>query len=160
MGRVEAWGVAIQIAKSRPLTGVGFDAMVQPPASIYMRAGAIPHVAHSVWFEPLADHGLPGFAIFVAIGAVGLFQARAIRRWTRSRPEWAWAHDLAIMSELSLVGYFAAGSFLSMPYYDVYFAIIAILSGLRGMVSRAQAASLAAPVDYIGNARLVPNSVV
>lgn len=137
-GRLESWGMALRIAADRPLTGIGFDAMVTPlGVSLYDPGRVKRLVAHSIWFEPLADLGIPGLAIFAAIGAVGFFQANSIRKRTRFLPEWAWANELATMSQLSLAGYFAAGTFLSMPYYDVYYAIIAAMAVLNDMVGRA-----------------------
>ncbi len=139
MGRLEAWGIALRIAADRPLTGVGFDAMVTPQATqLYAPDREIPHVAHSIWFEPLADHGIPGFIIFVTIGLVGLVQANSVRKRTKLLPDWAWAHDLATMSQLSLAGYFVAGTFLSMPYYDLYYGMIATISVLYDYVRRAE----------------------
>jgi putative inorganic carbon (hco3(-)) transporter len=141
-GRLENWVMALRIAADRPLTGIGFDAMVTPQATaLYAPERKVPHVAHSIWFEPMADHGLPGLALFLAIGLTGFLQAGAVRKRTRYIREWAWAHDLATMSQLSLAGYFAAGTFLSMPYYDLYYGIIAMIACLHGVVSRAATAA-------------------
>jgi probable O-glycosylation ligase (exosortase A-associated) len=150
--RLESWGMAIRIAEARPFTGIGFDAMKLPLANqLFDPDRERGFVAHSIWFEPLSDHGLPGLIIFVAIGALGFFQANAVRRATRSIPEWEWAHNLATMSQLSLAGYFAAGTFLSMPYYDVYYAIIGIVSVLRAMVAQAARDESAGRVEQLSH---------
>ena len=145
-GKLEAWGIALKVAGDRPLTGIGFDAMVQPAATLrYAPERKVPHVAHSIWFEPLADLGLPGLTIFVAIGLTGVFQAHAIRRQTKFAPEWRWAFHLGTMAEIALAGYFVAGTFLSMPYYDFYYGVIALLSVLHDMVARARREGSFAP---------------
>ena len=129
------------------MTGVGFDAMVtQQATNLYAPGREIPHVAHSIWFEPLADHGIPGLVIFVMIGLAGMMQANSVRKRTKLVPDWAWAHDLATMSQLSLAGYFAAGTFLSMPYYDLYYGMIATISVLHDHVKRAERSAARNPL--------------
>ena len=73
-------------------------------------------------------HDLLGFAAFR--------NAIVVRRLTRDRPDLAWARDLATMGQLSLAGYWVAGTFLSMAYYDVYYTVIAILTVEREIVAR------------------------
>jgi putative inorganic carbon (hco3(-)) transporter len=158
-GRLEAWGIALKVAGDRPLTGIGFDAMVQREATVrYAPERKVPHVAHSIWFEPLADLGIPGLTIFVAIGLTGIFQAHVIRRQTKFSPEWLWAFNLATMAEIALAGYFVAGTFLSMPYYDFYYGVIALLSVLYGIVARArrERSFAFAPQRAMDNGRLGP----
>jgi len=150
MGRIREWGFAIRLAEDRPWVGGGFDASQQ--ANVVMRyTGSYRNLTvlayHSIWFQTLGDLGIPGFTLFVLIGATGLYQLRAVRRAVRSRPEFAWADDLATMMRLSFVGYMAAGSFLSMAYYDVYYALIACSSALYQIVVQG-APAIAPPAPW------------
>ena len=48
----------------------------------------------------------------------------------------AWAHDLAAMCQVSLVGYAIGGAFLSLSYFDLPYYIVAVLVVLREVVRR------------------------
>lgn len=145
MARIRQWGFAMALARDHPLVGGGFDASQSYNVVKNYYPDQVPRAYHSIWFEALGDHGIPGLLIFIAIGLVSLHNAGVIRRATRTRPEWAWAHDFATMSQVSLAGYYVAGSFLSMAYYDCYFALVAMLAILRDIV--AKRAEVAAPID-------------
>jgi probable O-glycosylation ligase (exosortase A-associated) len=134
MGRLQQWEFAMKIARDRPLVGGGFDAAQNGTVIRNFYPTESVRAYHSIWFEALGDLGYPGLLTFIAIGAVGLRNANVIRRATRNRPELSWASDLAAMCQVSLAGYFLAGTFLSMTYYDVYYALIAILAVLRQLV--------------------------
>ena len=135
MGRLSQWGFAVRLATDRPLVGGGYDAS----ESFYAVGKYYPdeHVLayHSIWFEALGDHGVPGLALFIAVGLVGWRNASVVRRASRSRPELAWAGDLATMCQVSLAGYYLAGTFLSMAYYDGYYTLFGMLAALRELAT-------------------------
>jgi probable O-glycosylation ligase (exosortase A-associated) len=69
-GRVFAWNYGLDVANSNPVLGIGFGAF----------RGAIDHSgtwkdAHSIYFEPLAEHGYTGLALFLLLGLVGFVKA-------------------------------------------------------------------------------------
>jgi putative inorganic carbon (hco3(-)) transporter len=135
MGRINQWGFAMRIAADHPLVGSGFNA-----AESYYAIGKYypdEHVLayHSIWFQTLGDHGIIGLALFIAVALVGWRNATVVRRTSQSRPELAWARDLATMCQVALAGYFLAGSFLSFAYYDGYYTLFAILAALRELVT-------------------------
>jgi putative inorganic carbon (hco3(-)) transporter len=140
MGRISQWGFAIRLARDRPLVGGGFDASESPlvhrsyPDELLL-------AYHSMWFQSLGDHGVIGLLLFISIGAITWRNASVTRQRTRSQPEMAWAYDLATMCQVSLAGYFISGTFLSMAYYDGYYAIVALVAVLRDVVSRPSAAA-------------------
>lgn len=149
-GRIREWGFAIRLAEERPWVGGGFDASQQ--AKIVMQyVGSYRDLSvlayHSIWFQTLGDLGVPGFILFVLIGGNALYQLRAVRRAARSRPDLAWAEDLAIMMRLTFVGYMAAGSFLSMAYYDLYYTLVACSSALYQIVVQG-APAIAQPATW------------
>jgi probable O-glycosylation ligase (exosortase A-associated) len=136
MGRIVAWQFALRVAKDRPFVGGGFDATKVRSINDRYYPGRIPLAAHSNWFQVIGDLGFVGFLIYVAIGGFTWLTASRVRRTASALPDYAWAADLATMLQLSLVGYFAGGSFLSMAYYDVFYALVAIVAALRQMVPR------------------------
>lgn len=127
-GRFDAWTYAWKLAEMRPLIGGGFapnynDAlfMMLVPDAAKVRS------FHSIYFEVLGEHGWPGLAIFLTIGVAGLITAQRIASQTRNRPDLAWAHDLASMVQVSLVGFAAGGAFLNLSNFDLYYHILILL---------------------------------
>ena len=136
-GRLTMWETAILIAKAKPLTGVGFRAYEKQHVFDKFNPGAgHARAIHSIYFETLADHGYPGLILFLSIAFLTWRNSRWIVKHTRGRPELAWAHDLGRMMEVSLAGYLVAGAALSLAYYDMYLALVAITAILRVVVSR------------------------
>lgn len=67
MGRLHAWGAAINMAVRRPLTGVGLDNFV---GNYYLYSAfwdGKNHAVHSTWFGVLGETGLPGLIVFVTM---------------------------------------------------------------------------------------------
>jgi probable O-glycosylation ligase (exosortase A-associated) len=144
MGRLNQWGFAMRIAADHPLVGSGYNAA----ESLYAVSKYYPDehtlAYHSIWFQALGDHGIVGLALFIAVGLVGWRNADVVRRASLSRPDLAWARDLATMCQVSLTGYFLAGTFLSLAYYDGYYTLFAMLAALRELATNP--AALAAEV--------------
>ena len=83
-GRVHAWQVLYRVAVDRPFTGTGAGAFLAAwPLYAPIEAGRHAFVTHNVFFQPLADLGLGGFAIFLALIASCLAATFAGRRSVR-----------------------------------------------------------------------------
>ncbi len=126
MSRIRAWTFATKVALDHPVTGGGFN--VHFDEAYFMRL--VPEAAknrdfHSAYFEMLGEHGVIGLAIFLALLlATWLSFSRLIRR-TADSVELRWAHDLARMAQVSMIGYAAAASFLNLAFYDLFYVILA-----------------------------------
>ena len=130
MGRINAWTMAFNLANSR-FTGGGFE-VITP--ELFARFAPVPHdlhAAHSIFFQILGEHGYVGLALFVSIGAFGFLTASRIRKQALQRPETLWAHDLAGMIQVSMVGYAVGGAFLSLAYYDLPYNVMVMLVACR-----------------------------
>ena len=133
--RLSMWKMAIEIARDRPFLGGGFKVFIDP--AVYPRYNPdMPefHDVHSIYFEMLGEHGVVGFALFLALGLATLWQLTWIRRQTRNREELKWAYDLASMIFVSLVGYAVAGAFLTLATFDLYYLLIGVTVALRQTV--------------------------
>ncbi len=127
MGRINAWGFAINLALDRPLTGGGFQ-VFRP--ELFLRYAPEPldfHDAHSIYFEMLAEHGFVGLGLFLALGLATLHTAARIVRRTRPHEELAWARVLASMIQVALCGYAVGGAFLGLAYFDLFYHLVAII---------------------------------
>lgn len=136
-GRLTAWRFAIEVARTYPLTGGGFNVFLDD--GLWQRltqSDVPPKNFHSVYFEVLGEQGYIGLAIFMALLASAWFTFSRIMRRTRHCPELGWAHELARMAQVSLIGYAAAGTFLNLAFYDLYYLLLAIAVIAAQLVQR------------------------
>ncbi|SOD97754.1 putative O-glycosylation ligase, exosortase A system-associated [Caenispirillum bisanense] len=135
-GRFDAWTYALRLAEIRPLIGGGFAPnyneelfMTLVPDAFKVRS------FHSIYFEVLGEHGWPGLILFLTIGVTGLVTAQRIAAQTRDRPDLTWAHDLASMVQVSLVGFAVGGTFLNLSNFDLYYHILILLVLTRVVIA-------------------------
>jgi putative inorganic carbon (HCO3(-)) transporter len=137
MGRINAWGMAINLARDRPLIGGGFEV---DNRAVFARYGPNPdavHSAHSIYFQMLGQHGYVGLSLFLLLWLLVWRDATWISRQSRHREDLRWASDLARMIQVSLVGYAAGGAFLNLAYYDVPYNLLVALVLTRLLVAKA-----------------------
>jgi probable O-glycosylation ligase (exosortase A-associated) len=152
MGRINAWWMAWNLAKARPIGG-GFEVITPELFQKYAPDPLDLHAAHSIYFQVLGEHGFIGLALYLLILLLGLRNSQIIRRQTRNRPELLWAYDMASMLQVAVIGFCIGGAALSMAYYDGFLLLIALLSTLRELTT-AQTASAGA--DAPGRFRFAP----
>jgi putative inorganic carbon (hco3(-)) transporter len=126
MGRINAWWLAFNIANRR-LTGAGYDAYTPETFAAFAPNPLDIHVAHSIYFSVLGEHGYIGLAFFLLIWIAALSISRKLRSDTKGDPELQWLFHLAGMCQVSLVGYAVGGAFLSLAYFDLPYNIMVIL---------------------------------
>lgn len=126
MGRIAAWTLALTVATQR-LFGGGFDFWSTESFSRYTNLDNGVHVAHSIYFSVLGEHGWPGLFMFLFIGFMAIRHGTWIIRACRGREDLAWMADLARMVQVSLIAYSTGGAFLSLSYFDMYWHLVAIM---------------------------------
>ena len=142
MGRLHAWHIAMTAAETRPMVGGGFKYMLFPYSinPILTQNGVAPLdrplTAHSIWFEALGEHGVPGLILFIALAIIAWRNCAWVAKLTSRRPEFSWYNIFSRMVQVSLVGYWVSGSFLSMSAYDGYYDVIVLAAALRGLLMR------------------------
>lgn len=139
MGRINAWWFAFNLANDHPITGGGFRAFTP---ELFLRYAPDPekfHDAHSIIFEVLGEQGYVGLLLFLALGLATFVRAWAIERKVRGREDVAWAGGLARMCQVALVGYLVGGAFLGLAYFDLPYAIMAIVVTTGEVVRRQMA---------------------
>lgn len=126
LGRVNAWNYAINVANSR-LTGAGFESWSPETFSKYAPIVEEFQGGHSIFFSVLADHGWPGFLMFVCILMMCWRAAGKMIKTSKLDSETIWIGDLAQMIQLSMIAYCVAGAFLSLAYFDLPWHLISII---------------------------------
>ena len=94
------------------------------------------HVAHSIFFQVLGEHGYVGLVLFVSVIGTAWLTASKIIRSVRQHPDLKWASDFAAMTQVSLIGYTVGGAFLSLAYYDYFWYVVAALVIAQRIVAR------------------------
>ena len=140
IGRINAWQTAFNIAKDHPLVGGGFQLYEPQVFAKYAPNPEDLHAAHSIYFAALGEHGFIGLALFLMFGVATWRTGTWIVKRSKSRPDLRWAMDLALMVQVSLVGYAVGGAFLSILYFDLPYYLMAVLVLLKEHVRRTLAA--------------------
>ncbi len=123
--RVRAWNNAIDLAHERFIGG-GMRALVYYGG----------RDSHSIYFGMLGEHGYVGLGMFLLLLFFTWRSGSWIISHTRQRKDLVWARDLAAMVQVSLVGYMAAGAFLGLQYFDLFYHLVAIIVVTRVLVQR------------------------
>ncbi|HEX8873307.1 MAG TPA: putative O-glycosylation ligase, exosortase A system-associated [Nitrosospira sp.] len=148
-GRFNAWWMAYNLAKDRPIGG-GFE-VITP--ELFYRYAPNPediHAAHSIYFQVLGEHGFPGLGLYLILGFLTWRTGSWIIRNTSKRQEYRWALDLATMIQVSLVGFAVGGTFLSLLYFDVPYYLMGAMVATRVLVERELKAKTLSAVNKQG----------
>jgi len=147
-GRIQAWQTAWNIAADRPLTGAGFRALWHEGIWVKYYHGDRIAVrdAHSLYFELLGEHGFLGLGLYLSVLVGTLVSLRHIRKRWRGHPEHGALANYAEMTQLGLYPFMVAGAFLTVAYFDLYFAFVATSVMLRRLSEEAEKAVATAPL--------------
>jgi O-antigen ligase len=143
-GRSDIWRVGWRMVQAHPLTGVGsgnFQA-----ASIHYVQGIgsltsaylivdVPHVAHNVYLELLADLGIPGLLAFLGVAGFSMLAAgKAARRFERGGDT---EMELVARSMvLALVAFMSADFFLSGEFSKQLWLTFALCPAILALSQR------------------------
>ena len=118
LGRLNAWQYAFNVANNN-LFGFGFESWTAETFLLYAPNPEDVHVAHSIYFSVLADHGWIGLFIFVLIFYLSWNKLKFLVKNTKDIPDLMEVNLLARRLQLSFVAYFVGGAFLSLSYFDL-----------------------------------------
>lgn len=156
MGRVNAWQMAFNLAKDRPLGG-GFQIYDGGVFAMYAPIPNDVHAAHSIYFQILGEHGFLGLAIYLLLGLLTWRTGTWLIKNAQTDPEHRWAAEMAMMIQVSLLGFAVGGAFLSLAYFDVPYYLMVALVAARELVERNQRAKAAlVPKTQAPRTRVAP----
>ncbi|MEO8976173.1 MAG: putative O-glycosylation ligase, exosortase A system-associated [Casimicrobiaceae bacterium] len=125
-GRINAWKMAWNLAKDRPIGG-GFEVITPELFARYAPNPEDIHAAHSIYFQILGEHGFPGLFLFVLLWWLVWRRAGLMRVQGLRDPIDVWARSLGSMIQVSLIGYLVGGAFLSLAYFDVPYDLLLLV---------------------------------
>lgn len=126
LGRINAWWMTFRLANDQ-FFGGGYE--IYTP-QLFARYAPYPddlHVAHSIYFSVLGEHGYIGLLLFLLLWWLAFRTIGKIRKDARKQIDTEWSYHLAAMCQVSLVGYAVGGAFLSLAYFDLPYNILVIL---------------------------------
>lgn len=132
-GRINAWWMSYNLAKDN-FFGGGFDVITPDLFARYAPDPLDLHAAHSIYFQILGEHGFVGLGLFLLFWALTWRAASWVVRNAPRDPETAWAGRLSAMVQVSLVGYFVGGAFLSLAYFDLPYDLMIVVVLCRVLV--------------------------
>lgn len=132
-GRWVAWQVAYRYANDHFPLGAGFYGPQLAGIFHTYFPDESPHAAHSIYFQVLGEHGYIGLLIYMLMIAGAFWTSSQIVSRTRGKDELAWARNLALMIQMSLLAFCVGGAGLSMAYYDLFILCVALLVPLLGL---------------------------
>lgn len=155
-GRLNAWKFALNVASQHPLGG-GPGVFSPEMFHKYAPNPDVYHVAHSIYFQMLGEHGWFGLTLFLIMHACAWRTGTRVIRHCENKPELAWASMLARMCQVSQIGYLVAGAFLTLAYYDLAYYVMAIVITLDKVLIRMPPADDTPPIRLpFGKRRAVP----
>ena len=126
LGRINAWWMTFRVANDNVFGG-GFAIYTPQLFAKYAPNPEDLHVAHSIYFSVLGEHGYVGLILFLLMWGATFRTVGKIRKEARKQIDTEWAYHLAGMCQVSLVGYAVGGAFLSLAYFDLPYNILVIL---------------------------------
>ena len=130
--RINAWTYSWRLACDYPLTGGGFETFSKDLFVRYAPNPADVHGPHSIYFGVLAEHGFPGFFLYLLMMGSCIWVAQKLRTWARLCGDEVGA-QYATMLGVSLVGFMMSGFFLGRQYFDYMFTVMACIVALKGV---------------------------
>jgi probable O-glycosylation ligase (exosortase A-associated) len=149
--RMNSWYVAVRLGLDHPLLGAGFRPFEPDVYDRYIPGYWDYHDSHNHFLQVFAEHGFPGLLLFTGLlVCLGLTLLRTVRA-VRGDPDRQWIAEAAQFIGVSLVAYVAGGMFLNMPYFDLFYQLVAVVLILQ-VAALAPGSVIAAPQDPLWRA--------
>lgn len=136
-GRINAWKMAWNVAKDRPLNGSGFEGLKWGTITRYSPApDSTAGDIHSIYFEVLGEHGFVAFGLFMLLLLLCFATLKRIKKVLAQIPSGEWIRNYSDMLQVSLIAYMVGGAFLGRAYFDLFYHLVAIVVILKTLAKR------------------------
>ncbi len=124
-GRVVVWNYVVEkLAANSPIVGGGFKAILNEAKK----------EPHSNYFQVLGEHGYVGLVIYLFLGLAALIQSNMVYNQAKRIQSLVWVKDLALMLQISFIGYFLGGITKNHAFFEFYYMQLAMLVILEKIV--------------------------
>lgn len=137
--RMKSWYVAYRLGLDHPWLGAGFRPFSPAVYQRYLPGYSDYHDSHNHFLQIFAEHGFPGLLLFVT-----LLVSVAWSLWRIALPFGPALGDAvgdrrrayAQMVAIAMVAYVVGGAFLNLPYFDLFYQLVAVTVVLQELASR------------------------
>lgn len=131
--RFRTWSDAVAVMSEHPALGVGFGNYERAVNRVTGGRKA----AHNIWLSSLAELGMLGYPLWLALVLGSMAQAWWLTRVGRQAPpELRWTYHLARGLLLALVAYGVHGFFHNEEFLDLAFAVMGLIVALQVLLRR------------------------
>jgi probable O-glycosylation ligase (exosortase A-associated) len=138
LARIHSWTFAYKLFLDHPILGGGFQTFTAPMYAQYNMLQDKVQGPHSIYFQILAEHGLPGLLLFLSLIGSSLWSCRNLKRTFALQPGSETLGAYVDMVQVGLITYLVSGAFLGRAYFDLFYQLIATVIVLK-MLARNQA---------------------
>jgi putative inorganic carbon (HCO3(-)) transporter len=143
--RLESWYVFYRVGLDRPLLGAGFWG----PAADEVFYAYLPDAiraqnAHNSFLNVLGEHGVIALGVYVALIGSCLLTLQRLQRPRHGVAPPGWVASYAAAIQVAIVGYVAAGMFLSAAYLEFFYNLVGLTVVLK-VLARRESESAARP---------------
>ena len=131
--RLTYWRHGMQITNEHPLLGVGYYNWLPYYRRNYNPNGQQPH---NIFVQVGAELGYPGLLVFLGLAATTLVINRRTRKLTAGKPSMRLMHMMSHGFDGGLIGYLAAGFFVSVFWYPLFWVNLAMAVALHEVARR------------------------
>jgi probable O-glycosylation ligase (exosortase A-associated) len=129
--RLRSWAFATKVFIDHPVTGGGFQTFTEPLYVHYKMLVDYARGPHSIYFQVLAEHGLPGILLFLSLIASCFYSCGQLRRTFAQSPGKEYLAQYAEMVQLALLTFMVSGTFLGRAYFDLFYQLVATVVVLK-----------------------------
>jgi putative inorganic carbon (HCO3(-)) transporter len=143
--RLESWYVFYRVGLDRPLLGAGFWGPAQDQIFYRYVPDAIrAQNAHNSFLNVLGEHGVIALGVYVALIVSCLLTLQRLQRPRHGVAPPGWVASYAAAIQVAIVGYVAAGMFLSAAYLEFFYNLVGLTVVLK-VLARRESESAARP---------------
>jgi O-antigen ligase len=155
-GRLDAWKVAFNMIRARPVLGVGFEKFqanyrrYDPNASQEIEGGPGTRVTHNSYLEIWAECGTPALVLYLLLIALTYLDLWRVRAQARLRFHSSWILSYATMFEASMTAFVVGSMFLNRAHFDLFYHLVAIVVVFGRLAREAMEDTTAYPLRASG----------
>jgi len=148
VSRLTYWRHGIEITKSYPLLGIGYESWVPYYLRRYDPMGQLPH---NIFVEAGAELGLSGLLAFIALIVLTFTTNAHTRRLAPASKDWEGSiRGFALGLDAALIGYLVSGFFVTVLYYPYFWVNLSLTAALH-LIAWRQVAEHSGPVRLRGS---------
>lgn len=131
LARIHSWTFAYHLFLDHPILGGGFQTFTATLYGKYNMLADKVQGPHSIYFQVLAEHGLPGLILFLGLIGSCLWSCNRLKRGFVGNPKANALAAYADMVQLGLITFLISGAFLGRAYFDLFYQLVATVVVLK-----------------------------